>query len=224
MEKGKKHPLLAYRVRYRRHRWLYFGVALAVLALYAGLNLLPADTWKNVPWVHDIDWLLLPVALVILAIAIFRAIAGSIPYVQCSERNIKVQAPLYQVVFSYKRVQETRPNSLAHAFEHANLSRRERQLVFDPKYSGYTAIIVDMNSWPMSLRSLRFWLGKLLFGSKKSLVLWVEDWMTLNRELSDYKDRWRARQQQARSGTPSGNLYTQVVKAPKGRASKKKKR
>ena len=214
MDKGKKHSLLVYRIRYRRHRGLYFGVALAVLALYVGLNVLPADTWKNVPWVHDIDWLLLLVALVVLGIAIFRTIAASIPYVQCSERNIKVQAPLYQVVFSYKRVQETRPNSLAHAFEHATLPRRERQWVADPKYSGYTAIIVDMNSWPMSLRSLRFWLGKLLFGSDKSLVLWVEDWMTLNRELSDYKDRWRMRQQQARGTAPSSNLYTQVVSTP----------
>ena len=215
MDKGKKHPLLVYRIRYRRHRGLYFVAALAVLGLFVGLNVLPAETWQNVPWVHDIDWLLLPIAAVILGIAIFRTVAAAIPYVQCSERNLKVQAPLYQVVFSYKRVQETRPNSLAHAFEHADLSRRERQLVSDPKYSGYTAIIVDVNSWPVSLRSLRFWLGKLLFGSNKSLVLWVEDWMTLNRELSDYKDRWRTRQQQARSGSPSGNLYNQVMSTPK---------
>ena len=215
MATGKKHPLLAYRIRYRRHRGLYFVVAFALLALYAAIRLLPAETWINVPWVYDLDWLLLLGGIVVIGIAIFRLIAGAIPYVQCSERNIKVQAPLYQVVFSYKRVQETRPNTLAHAFEHANLSRRERQLVADPKYSGYTAILVDMNSWPMSLRSLRFWLGKLLFGSDRSLVLWVEDWMALNRELSDYKDRWRTRQQQARGGTPSGRLYNQVMSTPR---------
>ena len=220
MDMGKKHPLLVYRIRYRRHRGLYFGAAFALFALFVGLNVLPAETWANVPIVHEIDWLLVPIGLVVLCIAIFRAVASSIPYVQCSERNVKIQAPLYQVVFSYKRLQETRPNSLAHALEEADLSRREKQLISDPKYSGSTAIIVDMNSWPMSLKSLRFWLGKMLFGSDRSLVLWVEDWMTLNRELGDYKDRWRKRQQQARSGSPSGNLYNQVISTPK----KKKKR
>lgn len=212
MDIGKRHPLLVYRVRYRRHRGLYFIAALAVFGLWLGLQVLPDETWKNVPWVHDISWLLLPIGLVALGFAIFRMIAASIPYVQCSERNIKVQAPLYQVVFSYKRVQETRPNTLAHAFEEADLSRGERQLVLDPKNSGYTAIIVEMNSWPMAYRSLRFWLGKLLFGSQRSLVLWVEDWMTLNREIGDFKDRWRTRQQQARAtGSATGSLYNQVV-------------
>ena len=101
MNTGKKHPLLAYRIRYRRHRGLYFIVAIALLAFYAAIRLLPAETWANVPWVHQIDWLLLLGGIVVLAFAIFRIIAGAIPYVQCSERNIKLQAPIYQVVFSY---------------------------------------------------------------------------------------------------------------------------
>jgi hypothetical protein len=213
MDKGKKHPLLAYRIRYRRHRGLYFVAALALLALYAALRWLPASTWDTVPWVRDFDWLLLLGGIVVLIFAIFRLIAGAIPYVQCSERNIKIQAPLYQVVFSYKRVHETRPNTLFHVFEKGGLSRGERKFVLDDKYGGRTAIIVEMYNWPMSLRWLRFWLGNLLFASdNRALVLWVEDWMTLNREISDYKDRWRERRKQAREGSQSANLYREVVK------------
>ena len=213
MNTGKKHPLLAYRIRYRRHRGLYFIVAIALLAFYAAIRLLPAETWANVPWVRQIDWLLLLGGIVVLAFAIFRIIAGAIPYVQCSERNIKIQAPIYQVVYSYKRVHETRPNTLFHVFEKGGLTRGERKFVLDDKYGGRTAVIVEMNSWPMSLRWMRFWLGNLVFSSdNRALVLWVEDWMTLNREISDYKDRWRDRKKQAREGGQPANVYREVLK------------
>jgi hypothetical protein len=213
MDTGRKHPLLAYRVRYRRHLGLYFGAALAVLALYAAIRLLPAETWANVPWVRDLDWLLLLVGLAVLVIAVLRVIAASFPYVQCSERNIKIQGPLYQVVFSYKRLRETRPNTLFYVFEKGRLSRGERKFVLDDKIGGQTAVIVEMNSWPASMRWMRFWLGNLVFSAdNRALVLWVEDWMALNREISDYQGRWRERKKQARAGGPSANLYREVVK------------
>ena len=213
MDTGRRHPLLAYRLRYRRQRGLYFGVAFAVLALYAAIHLLPAETWVNVLWVRDLDWLLLLIGIVVLVMAVFRVIAASVPYVQCSERNVKIQAPLYQVVFSYKRVRETRPNTLFYVFEKGRLSRGERKFVLDDKYGGQTAVIVEMNSWPMSMRWMRFWLGNLVFSSdNRALVLWVEDWMALNREISDYKDRWRERKKQARDGGQSASLYREVLK------------
>jgi hypothetical protein len=216
MAAGKKHPLLVYRLRYRRNRGLYFGVALVLFAFYAAIHLLPPETWVNVPWVHELDWLLLLMGIVILVLAVLRVLAATIPYVQCNERNIKVQAPLYQVVISYKRVHETRPNTLFHMFEDGHLSRGERKFVLNDKYGGQTAVAVEMTSWPMSVRWMRFWLGNLVISSdNRALVLWVEDWMALNRDLSDYKDRWRERQKQQREGGQSANLYTEVLKKKK---------
>jgi hypothetical protein len=213
MATGKKHPLLVYRTRFRRNLGLFFFAAIAVLALFGAIQLLPADAWVNVPWVHQLDWVLLIVGVLLLVIAIVRFIATRAPYVQCSERNIKIRGPLYQVVFSYKRVHETRPNTLFHVFEKGSLSRGERKFVMDDRYGGQTAVIVEMNSWPMSVRSMRFWLGNLVFSAdNRALVLWVDDWMDFNREISDYKDRWRERQKQARDGGQSANLYRDVLK------------
>ena len=104
MTTGKKHPLLVYRARFRRNLGLFFFAALAVLALFGAIRLLPAETWANVPWVRQIDWVLLIVGLLLLIIAIVRFIATRVPYVQCSDRNIKIRAPLYQVVFSYSDI------------------------------------------------------------------------------------------------------------------------
>ena len=222
MDTGKKHPLLMYRIRYRRHRGLYFIAAIALLALYVALHVLPPETWATVSWIYDFDWLLLLVGAGLLLYAIFRLLAASIPYVQCSERNIKIRAPLYQVVFSYKRVRETHPNTLFHMFENATLSRSARNFVLSDQYGGHTAIVIEMNSWPMSVRLMRFWLGNLVFApDSRALVLWVEDWMGLNRELSDYKDRWRERARQARNPMQRANLYREVTQSQPPKKKKK---
>jgi hypothetical protein len=216
MAAGKKRPLLVYRTRFRRNLGLFFSAAFAVLALFGAIRLLPAETWVNVPLVVKWDWVLLVIGLLLLVVALVRFIATRVPYVQCSERHIKVRGPLYQVVFSYKRVHETRPNTLFHVFEKGGLSRGERKFVMDDRYGGQTAVIVEMNSWPMSVRSMRFWLGNLVFSAdNRALVLWVEDWMELNREISDYKDRWRERQKQARAGSQPANLYGEVMQQQK---------
>ena len=222
MDTGKKHPLLVYRIRYRRHRGLYFIVAIALLALYVALHVLPPETWATVSWIYDFDWLLLLVGAGLLMYAIFRLLAASIPYVQCSERNIKIRAPLYQVVFSYKRVRETHPNTLFHMFENAKLSRSARNFVLSDQYGGRTAIVIEMNSWPMSMRLMRFWLGNLVFApDNRALVLWVEDWMGLNGELSDYKDRWRERKRQAQGNAPRASVYQEVFQSPQPKKKKK---
>jgi len=222
MNTGKKHPLLVYRIRYRQHRGLYFMVAIALLALFVALQVLPPATWTLAPWIKSLEWVLLLVGAGLLIYAIFRLLAASIPYVQCSERNIKIQAPLYQVVFSYKRVRETHPNTLFHMFESAKLSRSARNFVRSEQYGGRTAIVIEMNSWPMSMRLMRFWLGNLMFApDNRALVLWVEDWMGLNGELSDYKDRWRERKRQAQGNAPRASVYQDVFQSPQPKKKKK---
>ena len=213
MQTGKRHALLVFKTRYRKNRSLYFIAALALIALYAAIHLLPGSIWVNTPWVPEFDWLLLLAAVVVLAIAVFRWFAGRVPYIQCSARNIKIQTPLYPVVISYKRLQETRPNTLFHVFGNAKLSRGEKSTVLGDKVGGQAVLVVDMASWPMSLRWMKFWMSRLMFTpDNRALVLWVEDWMTLNRELSDYKDRWRERQLRARQSQPSASVASQVMR------------
>lgn len=213
MQMGKRHPLLVFKTRYRKHRGLYFFVALALLGMFLALQLLPDSTWVNTPWVHQFDWLLLLASVTVLAIALFRWAAGRVPYVQCSERNLKIQTPVYPIAISYKRMRETRPNTLFHIYESAKLSRGEKSTVLGDKIGGQTALVVDMASWPMSPRWMKFWMSRLMFTpDNRSLVFWVEDWMALNRELSDYKDRWRERQRRAREGQRTISVASQVVR------------
>lgn len=212
MKQGQRHSLLVFRRRYRNQRGLYFFVACLFFAFYVALNLMPATFWERIPWGPDFDWILLVAGIVVFLIALFRVVASEIPYVQCTEQNLKLQTPLYPIVISYKRMQETRPNPLFQIFQREQLSRIERRLVLDDKVGGQTAIVIDLTSWPMSLAYLKFWLSNLMVTSdNRGLVLWVEDWMTLNRELGDFKDRWRDRKAGRDDGS-SASLYGQIMR------------
>jgi hypothetical protein len=194
MNKGKRHLLLLFRNKYRSNRALYFAVFFACIGLYLFLYLAPEDLVLRLPvqWPPQVDWILLAIGSIAFVIFLFRMIASQIPYVQCAETNFKIQTPLYPIVFSYKRVQGTRPNALFEIFKKDKVSRREAH--FLEKYAGQTAIVVDLAGYPMSLRWLKFWMTNLMFTPDgRGLVLWVQDWMTLNRELSDFKDKWRDR-------------------------------
>ncbi len=212
MRTGKRHTLLVFRTRYLRHRGLYFFVALALFGLYVLLYLLPVAISQRVEWLMESSGLLLLLGALIFIVAVFRWIASEIPYVQCTERNLKIQTPLYPIVISYRRVKETRPNTLFYVFSSRKLSRVEHNLVLTDKTGGQTALVVDMASWPMSLNWLKFWMSRLMLTSDgRGLVLWVEDWMTLNRELNDFKDRWRERQLK-RDETLTVSPYAQIMR------------
>jgi hypothetical protein len=193
MKKGKRHTLLLFRNKYRSDRALYFLVFLACVGLYLLLYLGPADLVARLPqWPPQFDWILLAIGAAAFMIFMFRMIASRIPFIQCTEKNFKVQTPLYPVVFSYRRVKETRPNALFEVFKKDKVSKQEAR--FLEKYSGQTAVIVEMDGFPMSLKWMKFWMTNLMFTPDgQGLVLWVQDWMTLNRELSDFKDKWRDR-------------------------------
>ena len=192
MKTGKRHSLLLFRNKYRSHRGLYLMVFLLCMGLYLFLYLAPDNLVKPILGLWPYAWILLVVGSIAFVLFLFRMIASQIPYIQCTEKNFKIQTPLYPIVFSYRRVKETRPNALFEVFKKDKVSKQEAR--FLEKYSGQTAVIVEMDGFPMSLKWLKFWMTNLMFTQDgQSLVVWVQDWMTLNRELSDFKDKWRDR-------------------------------
>jgi hypothetical protein len=203
--KGKRHLLLLFRQKYHSHKAVYFFAALAAFGLYLFIYLGPADAVSRIPWSPKYDWIVLAIATLIALLFVFRLVASRIPYVQCTELNIRIQTPFLPVVISYARVRETRPNALFEIFKRDKVSRREAR--FLEKISGQTAIVVDVNSLPMSIGWLKFWMSNLMFTpGNDGLVLWVEDWMTLNRELADFKDRWRERHMSQADSNPYNRI------------------
>ncbi len=209
--KGKKHPLLIYRRAHRQRRGLFLLAAIVLLVLYVAVAwpLLPAEILNNL-WPAQYDILLLIASVSFFLVFLFKLIAPRLAYVRCSERNIRVQTPLYPLVISYRRVAGTRPNQWGKLFPPEKINRRQRRLLNG--IMGEGVLILDLKGWPMSPAFLRLWLPDVMFlPDGEGLVLWVEDWMTLNREISDFADRRR----EARMGPkPEASVYGQMKRDP----------
>ena len=191
--KAIKFPLLIYQRYHQVQRgrsviWLIVGIVLAVVAALFGLlgpNLVSGDVWR-------LFWAGIVIAVFGLIRFLFTLILSRIPYVQCTPRNIKIQTPFMPVVFSYKRIENTRPNNIHDVFPPAK-QKGERKKMLETLW-GETAVVVDLKGYPVSKSLLRTVLGPYLLTPKGTgFVFLVKDWMALSRQLADYQEQWRTR-------------------------------
>ena len=192
--KATKFPLLIYRRYHQVQRgrsvmWLIVGIVLAVLAALFGLlgpNLVSGDVWL-------LFWAGMVIAVFGLIRFLFTLVLSRIPYVQCTPRTVKIQTPFMPVVFSYKRIENTRPNNIHDVFP-PQKQKGERKKMLETLW-GETAVVVDLKGYPVSKSLLRTMLGPYLLTPKGTgFVFLVKDWMALSRQLADYQEQWRARE------------------------------
>jgi hypothetical protein len=187
--KGKKHRLLIYGHVHRQRRATLLIAGLLFVALYALPFLVDEETARKL-WPPEYDLPILAVGVLCLLFFLFKLVAPRVPYVQCTPRHIRIQTPLYPFVISYRRVAGTRPNQWGRMFPPETLKRGQRRLL--DGILGEGVLVLDLKGWPVSPAFLRWWMPDLMFSpAGDGLVLWVADWMTLNREISDSLDRRR---------------------------------
>jgi hypothetical protein len=199
MKQGQKFPLLIYRRYHQVHR------SLSLTVLMLGVVLAAAAALFRFALPHAVGghagllfWVGLVLALFGLARYVLTLALSRMAYVQCTPRNVRIQTPFLPVVFSYKRVAGTRPNSLSELFPPAKRRGSSKKML--ETLAGETAIVVDLRGYPMSKKFLRTMLGPFLLTPKGTgFVFLVQDWMTLSRQLSTYQEQWQQRVSAARA-------------------------
>ena len=203
--KGKKHRLLIYERIHRQRRSLLLFAALLFAGLYALPYLVDEQTQQKL-WPPEYDDLFLAAGVIAFLLFLFKLIAPKLAYVQCAERSVRIQTPFFPLVISYRRIATTRPNQWGRIYPPERRTRRQRRLI--ESIAGGEVILLDLNGWPASLGWLRLWIPDVMFSPDgDGLVLWVKDWMALNRAFSDIKDRRREEQIGPR---PEASLYSRM--------------
>ena len=134
MKKGKKHRLLIYDRLHRQGRRLVFLLAIGMLVLYSLPFVVDAETQKLL-WAPENDNLILFASLAFFFVFMVKLIAPRLPYVQCTERNVRIRLPFYVFVMSYRRITTTRPNQWSHVFPQKKLTRPYGLQHFELKFS-----------------------------------------------------------------------------------------
>lgn len=181
---GDRYPLLLYR-RVMSRLW--------VSTIVLGLLLLVVWGWG---WFYptpllasgDNIWLAVAAA-VLLAFSLFAFFGRSMAYVQPHRDHLRLVTPFLRTNISYRRIHNSKPATFQQLFPPKEASWAQRRLL-EPFY-GKTAVVVDLNSYPMSPRLLRFFLAPQMFSPRsKGLVFLVPDWMEFSTELDSMKGAW----------------------------------
>jgi hypothetical protein len=187
--RGDKFPLLIYR---RWAKMLRLPSLLIVVASGIAWWFAP-----EIPLFSQHEWVPVVIAGISALIFCYSLLAHRMAYVQCFPNYIKIRVPFLSIAVSYKRIVQMRPVQFRSQLRVADM-KRPRLRMLEP-YLGHTAIVLELNDFPLGERQLRLWLPWYVFASDTTgFVLVVNDWMALSRQISSFNDRWITRRQTLR--------------------------
>lgn len=158
------------------NRWwpAVFCLALALLGLAWGLRRWPYESWR---W----QALVALSALVLLA-ALFLFVFRQRAYVQTFSDHLRLVTPFLRLNISYKRIRRTSTVAMHALFPPTSISGWRREIL--QPLGKRTAIVVELNGFPVSRWALDLFLSPFFFkDSTPHFVFLVHDWMRFSTEL-----------------------------------------
>jgi hypothetical protein len=181
MPRRRKYPLIVY--RHMLNRWWP-----AMIALGLGMFALAYREYID-PMARFISWrwqLFAGIGVLCILVGLFFIIIKQFAYVQVFPTYLKLVTPFLRLKISYKRITRTTATEMRLLFPPKSMGWWVRE-IFAP-LSTFTAIVVDLNSYPMSPRILRLFLSRFFFKDKTPhLVILVNDWMMFSTELESMR-------------------------------------
>jgi hypothetical protein len=193
-KRGDKFQLLIYARMWQRWAWPSILIIPASAAL-----------WWYSPTITIISqrfrMLTLAPALVAFLILAYAFWARKRSWVQCRQKHLYIQTPFYPIAVSYGRIQDVRPQQFSHIFDPAQEKPARRRWL--RPYWGKTVLAVDLSSYPIGQAWLRLWLSPYVL-NPPGLVLLVDDWMALSRQIDDFRTARDMRRAQRRQSSSPG--------------------
>lgn len=185
--KGRRHTLLPYK-RSMDRLWkptLLLGLLLAGLWWQGAIGfIVPLDALG--------DAVVFVGALVVLGFTLYAILARHMNYVQAFSDHVRVVTPFLRMKISYRRIRSVRPVEFHHLYKPASLNWAEKR--FLQPYFGETIVVMELFSYPLPPRTLRFFLPDYFFHPQMvGFVLIVADWMALTTEIDSLRGTWRTR-------------------------------
>ena len=178
---GHKYPLIVY--RHMLNRWwpAMIAIGLGMFALAYSEYIEPLG--KFLPW----RWqLFASVGALAIFIGVFFWIARYVAYVQPLPNSLKLVTPFMRLNISYKRFKKTTATEMRYLFPYKSMSDWVRD-IFSP-LANKTALVIDLNGYPISPFLLRLFLSRFFFKDKTPhLVILVQDWMRFSAELESMR-------------------------------------
>ena len=205
-KKGQPHrlELYAYVINYWWRTILGIGIVLFVLvAIIKWLpGFLPGYTPPQLAsWVPTLTGVLGAFAVLI---AIFLLAIRNAAYVQPYDTHLRLVTPFMRMNISYRRFKQASSAEMGRLFPPENFHGWKRD--FLRPLSKLTAIVLELNDWPLPRSVLNLYLSPFFFPDKTvRIALLVPDWMRFSNEMESFRSAWL--QKILKSGsTPQADL------------------
>ena len=178
---GHKYPLIVY--RHMLNRWWPPMITIGLVMFALAYSVYQEPISQFLPW----RWQVLAVIGVLaILVGIFFLIIKQIAYVQPFPAYLKLVTPFLRINISYKRFKKTTATEMRYLFPYKSMSWWIRD-IFVP-LANKTALVIDLNSYPISSSILHLFLSRFFFKDKTThLVILVKDWMRFSSELESMR-------------------------------------
>jgi len=171
---GRRYPL----VMYTRMINIWWPLVLTLGFALLGL------AWAMYRWGFE-EWRWLTLASiggVALLAALSLFVIRKFAYVQLYTDHIRLVTPFLRIKISYKRIRRSSSASMGALFPPRSISKW-RQEILEP-FVKMTALVVELNGYPISQTVLKFFLSPFFFKDKTPhFVILVQDWMRFSTDL-----------------------------------------
>ena len=188
---GHRHRLILY--NYMLNHWwkstLWIGVLLLALAIE--LRILP----EQLPQYHyllvsDLTfWTVVGAGGYAIILSVFLILIAKSAYIQPCATHLNLVTPFLRMNISYRRIRQSSSVEMKHLFP-INKYKGWRWRLARP-LAGKTAIVLEMQGWPLPHWVLNLFLSPFFFPDKTSrLALLVPKWMDFSMEMESLRSDW----------------------------------
>ena len=181
MPRRRKYPLIVY--QHMLNRWWPAMVALGLGMFALAYSEYIRPLTRFLPWRWQLP---ASVGVLCILVGLFFIIIKRFAYVQVFPTYLKLVTPFLRLKISFKRVTRTTTTEMRLLFPPKSMSWWIRE-IFAP-LSSLTAVVIDLNSYPVSPRIMHLFLSRFFFKDKTPhLVILVNDWMQFSTELESMR-------------------------------------
>lgn len=175
---GRRYPLVVYTHTINRWWPAMFTLGAALLALAWGLYSWGFEQLRYLTFAS--------IGVFFISFGLFLLLIRNGAYVQPYKEYLKIATPFLRLNISYKRIRRASTAHMGTLFPPKSVAKSQEDIL--RQISKMTAIVIELNAFPMQKVMLSFFFSPLFFKDKTAhFVILVDDWMRFSAELESLR-------------------------------------